>query len=365
MPSDTDYAHLEREVRNLDREIESRDQVIELLTAANATLQDQLKARIHLPQLLMPILGLLLAAAFGYQVIRSAQVEALITKSEDQLRLMEESAAVISQSSALQGEVASRFVKAMVFSEAASIHNSLKEHLESLHELERAIEQLDLASAIIDEQKERGKSRETLFDVVVPLEGAVSNLFFGVYDRYARVQYELENFGLVEKAGATMVILEPDRWEGYHWVGLGRLEQRNLGAKTVENLMRSLQLKPEKNSDAINLAELHLLNGNVQAAEASAERFQPEPAGPTSRSALAAFYRAYSRFLRGEAEVAEVETAITAWHEATRERAVHLENLEHFANRGIDELVQARRLTEDDAKTAKALAEKFMKSGAR
>ena len=255
----TDYEALETRLR-------VKDEVISGLDRANKALMDQLKQQWVPVQIIGSVLGVLMAAAFTYQVFRAEEIRQNAEKSETVAKELTESTrqfasgvnsqakvlADIADSLAQSNEgyrkyTAGRYADAAVNAEAA------------YSELRRASYEIEGIASVAPPAPAKAADLPSVraADLVTPLGDAVKDARFAAASLLALSYYSAKETDEAGRIADELVLLDAHRFEGYHFRALVHDRQHRPLAEIAADYELSAAHKSGPNVDLMNLSEIY------------------------------------------------------------------------------------------------------------
>ncbi len=236
---------------------------------------------------MLATLGVFFALTFAYQVIKTVEVTRLVAQANSGL-----------QNNAAQAQVLADSAWALTHISRSNSELARERQLEASEFAELAKQRLERRERAFRTQREKPS---TAADVA--LSDAIMEVLFASHVAYGRANYFLHRYGRVTNSADRLLELNSERWEGYHLLGLARIDQGDTSDEVVAIFSKSTDFGPASNVDRLNLAEIHFVREEWELCITAIEEYRrrnPEPS-PAMRI-MGDLYEALSNYLLGNDE---------------------------------------------------------------
>ncbi|GAB6040298.1 hypothetical protein [Endothiovibrio diazotrophicus] len=261
------------------------------------------------------LVGFAFLIAFGYQIYNTVEVDKLRRQSENILKNASKTIEGITSITRAQNEANVRMREAETFLFRANYEFEKRRYELSIAEIMSAISVLEKAKRTLD--KKSGMEKIYFSDdqdkpdldagkIIDEIHKPVDILLSLSYEQAARSYYKMGDLGHTLDFAKKVIELREDSWAGHHYLGIALLDQRKYES-SIPHLKRSIELRPLKNLDYANLAEVSFVSCDFGEALRYSKFYLEQNRGEGSQAFnLINFYKDASQVVLGRADVEKI-----------------------------------------------------------
>ncbi len=331
------FRELELKIEALSQRIAVKEEILNHFASSNMLLQESIKSKWTFVQSLVAFITLLFAINFGYELYKVKEVRDIWKEAKDAVEALQKEEEEFRVAAARQADIIAHVTTAasglsVAFREydRKNFFGAAKLADDIAVMLQRDLQRIDDESSRYEFRARKVKSflpasdterssdtekaasapaePQTLAyqNLVVPMKLAVQDALIAALTLKARSLFYGKNPQGTIAVGEKLQKLAPDRWEGYHFVGVALLESDPSGKdsdkKIFTNLEKAFEFRRELTIDALNLAELYFMRGDIKKSKEWVHKYEestPKPIPPAFETLLV-FYTVIDDYLLGK-----------------------------------------------------------------